>query len=73
MGADDLMRDYATFPRRCSPRRRAGAQVVFSGEGDEVFAGYGRYRASRLERWAKGMIAPDLAVGPVAVSRALAA
>jgi asparagine synthase (glutamine-hydrolysing) len=58
--ADDLMRDYANLPTALLAET-AGRElkVVFSGEGgDEVFAGYGRYRASALERWVKGMLAP---------------
>jgi asparagine synthase (glutamine-hydrolysing) len=58
--ADELMRDYANLPTALL-ENTAGSElkVVFTGEGgDEVFAGYGRYRASRLERWVKGMIAP---------------
>ncbi|MCS6786847.1 MAG: asparagine synthase (glutamine-hydrolyzing) [Thiobacillaceae bacterium] len=45
--ADDLTADYANLPVSLLAER-AGAElkVVFSGEGgDEVFAGYGRYRA----------------------------
>ncbi|MFZ0131802.1 MAG: asparagine synthase C-terminal domain-containing protein, partial [Desulfobacterales bacterium] len=58
--ADDLMRDYASLPTALLARA-AGQElkVVFSGEGgDEVFAGYGRYRSSAPERWIKGILAP---------------
>ncbi len=58
--ADDLMRDNANLPTNLLAHA-AGQEVkvVFSGEGgDEVFAGYGRYRTSRLERWLKATIAP---------------
>jgi asparagine synthase (glutamine-hydrolysing) len=58
--ADELMRDYANLPTALLAQA-AGYElkVVFSGEGgDEVFAGYGRYRSSRLERWFKNLIAP---------------
>lgn len=54
--ADDLMRDYANMPTSILAER-AGAElkVVFSGEGgDEVFAGYRRYRPSieqKLKNW----------------------
>lgn len=50
--ADDLTADYANLPVSLLAER-AGAEikVVFSGEGgDEVFAGYGRYRANFLKR-----------------------
>ncbi len=58
--ADDLMRDYANMPT-CLLAASAARElkVVFSGEGgDEVFAGYGRYRAPWLERFAKSLLAP---------------
>lgn len=50
--ADDLMRDYACLPT-LALAEAAGRElkVVFSGEGgDEVFAGYGRYRPAWTER-----------------------
>jgi len=49
---DDLSADYANLPVSLLAER-AGAElkVVFSGEGgDEVFAGYGRYRPLWLKR-----------------------
>jgi asparagine synthase (glutamine-hydrolysing) len=58
--ADDLMRDYANLPT-CLLAASAARElkVVFSGEGgDEVFAGYGRYRAPWLERFTKSLLAP---------------
>lgn len=58
--ADDLMRDNANLPTSLLAQA-AGEElkVVFSGEGgDEVFAGYGRYRASPVERLFKGLLAP---------------
>lgn len=58
--ADDLMRDYASLPTSILAER-AGKQlkVVFTGEGgDEVFAGYGRYRAGPLARFFKNLRAP---------------
>jgi asparagine synthase (glutamine-hydrolysing) len=58
--ADELMRDYASLPTALLAEV-AGRElkVVFSGEGgDEAFAGYRRYRTSRLERWIKGLTAP---------------
>jgi len=58
--ADDLMRDYASLPTALLARRASQElRVVFSGEGgDEVFAGYGRYRESGLQCWFKNLIAP---------------
>ncbi|MBS0543619.1 MAG: asparagine synthase (glutamine-hydrolyzing) [Proteobacteria bacterium] len=58
--ADDLMRDYANIPTSLLARHAASElKVVFSGEGgDEVFAGYGRFRGSATERWAKGLLHP---------------
>lgn len=57
---DDLMRDYACLPTSfLAERAAAELKVVFTGEGgDEVFAGYGRYRQSGLERLLKNCIAP---------------
>lgn len=58
--ADDLMRDFANLPTSLLAEE-AGAElkVVFSGEGgDEAFAGYGRYRAGRLERFFKDLLQP---------------
>lgn len=50
--ADDLTADYANLPVSLLAER-AGEElkVVFSGEGgDEVFAGYGRYRVNLFKR-----------------------
>jgi asparagine synthase (glutamine-hydrolysing) len=58
--ADELMRDYACLPTSILAET-AGAtlKVVFSGEGgDEVFAGYRRYRPSLAERWFKALRHP---------------
>lgn len=58
--ADELMRDYASLPTSILAEA-AGAElkVVFSGEGgDEVFAGYRRYRPTLAERWFKGLLRP---------------
>ncbi len=58
--ADELMRDYASLPTSLLAET-AGTQlkVVFSGEGgDEVFAGYRRYRPTPAERWIKSMFHP---------------
>ncbi len=58
--ADDLMRDYACLPTSILSQQAARSlKVIFSGEGgDEVFAGYGRYRKTALERRLKTLIAP---------------
>lgn len=58
--ADELMGDYANLPLSALAER-AGSElkVVFSGEGgDEVFAGYGRYRPHPLKKWLARMRAP---------------
>ena len=58
--ADELMRDNANLPTALLAQAASEElKVVFSGEGgDEVFAGYGRYHSSLLERWFKGLLAP---------------
>ena len=58
--ADELMRDYASLPTALLAEAAGkDLKVVFSGEGgDEVFAGYGRYRQSKLESWVKGIASP---------------
>ena len=58
--ADELMRDNANLPTSLLAQAAGeDLKVVFSGEGgDEVFAGYGRYRGSRWERLLKGWLAP---------------
>lgn len=58
--ADDLMRDYANMPTALlSAAAGRELKVVFSGEGgDEVFAGYGRYRSSQSERYVKNLFSP---------------
>jgi asparagine synthase (glutamine-hydrolysing) len=50
--ADDLMYDAASLPTLLLAQRAAqDLKVVFTGEGgDEVFAGYGRYRRNRLQQ-----------------------
>ncbi len=58
--ADDLTGDYACLPTSLLAER-AGQElkVVFSGEGgDEVFAGYGRYRMSFMKRWLAALRRP---------------
>ncbi len=58
--ADDLTADYANLPVSLLAER-AGRElkVIFSGEGgDEVFAGYGRYRAPLLKRWLRELRYP---------------
>jgi asparagine synthase (glutamine-hydrolysing) len=58
--ADELMRDYACLPTSILAEAAQGElKVVFSGEGgDEVFAGYRRYRPTLAERWIKGLLRP---------------
>lgn len=58
--ADELMRDYANLPTSIlAERAAADLKVVFSGEGgDEVFAGYRRYRPTLAERWVKSVLRP---------------
>ncbi len=58
--ADELMGDYANLPVSLLAQRAAqDLKVVFSGEGgDEVFAGYARYRAPALKRWLKQLRYP---------------
>jgi len=58
--ADELMRDYANLPTSILAQTAAhDLKVVFSGEGgDEVLAGYRRYRPSPPERWLKGRLHP---------------
>lgn len=49
---DDPVCDYATLPtfKLAAVARDTGLKVILSGEGgDEIFAGYGRYR--RASRW----------------------
>jgi asparagine synthase (glutamine-hydrolysing) len=58
--ADELMRDYAQLPTMyLAEQASRELKVVLTGEGgDEVFAGYGRYRGG-IESWMKGLLAPD--------------
>jgi asparagine synthase (glutamine-hydrolysing) len=53
---DDPAADYAIIPTWFLARRaRADVKVVLSGEGgDEMFAGYGRYRRAILPWWRGG-------------------
>ena len=57
---DELMRDYAVLPTSMlAERTRQSLKVVFTGEGgDEVFAGYARYRKLAIQRWAANLVAP---------------
>ena len=57
---DELMFDTASLPTSIlSEHASADVKMVFTGEGgDEVFAGYGRYRRTRLQRLLKTAIAP---------------
>ena len=53
---DDPAADYAIIPTWFLARRaRADVKVVLSGEGgDEIFAGYGRYRSAMRPWWQGG-------------------
>ena len=54
---DDPCADYATLPtfKLAARAREAGIKVVLSGEGgDEMFAGYGRYRSALRPFWRGG-------------------
>src|SRR5262245_28786472 len=54
---DDPAADYAIVPtwRLARAAREAGLKVVLSGEGgDEMFAGYGRYRSAMRPWWLGG-------------------
>jgi asparagine synthase (glutamine-hydrolysing) len=55
---DDPAADYAAIPSWFLARRaREGVKVVLSGEGgDEVFAGYGRYRSAARPWWLGGRV-----------------
>jgi asparagine synthase (glutamine-hydrolysing) len=57
---DDPTADYAILPTYKLARvaRESGLKVILSGEGgDELFAGYGRYRAVMRPWWAGGKLA----------------
>jgi asparagine synthase (glutamine-hydrolysing) len=58
--ADELMLDNAALPTSLLAERASrDLKVVFTGEGgDEVFAGYGRYRRTGIQRFFAGLIAP---------------
>jgi len=57
---DDLMGDLACLPTlELAQAASRSHKVVFSGEGgDEVFAGYGRYRPVPLRRWIQALQQP---------------
>jgi asparagine synthase (glutamine-hydrolysing) len=57
---DDPTADYAILPtyKLARTARESGLKVILSGEGgDELFAGYGRYRALMRPWWAGGKLA----------------
>ena len=56
---DDPTADYAVLPtyKLARAAREAGLKVILCGEGgDELFGGYGRYRAVRRPWWAGGRL-----------------
>ena len=55
---DDPAADYAIIPTWFLARRaRADVKVILSGEGgDEIFAGYGRYRSAMRPWWQGGRV-----------------
>ncbi|HLI22410.1 MAG TPA: asparagine synthase (glutamine-hydrolyzing) [Stellaceae bacterium] len=56
---DDPAADYAILPtyKLAATARAAGIKVILSGEGgDELFAGYGRYRSVARPWWAGGKL-----------------
>lgn len=56
---DDPAADYAILPtyKLARTAREAGLKVILSGEGgDELFAGYGRYRSVMRPWWAGGRL-----------------
>jgi asparagine synthase (glutamine-hydrolysing) len=55
---DDPAADYATIPTWfLAQRARQDVKVVLSGEGgDEIFAGYGRYRSAMRPWWLGGKV-----------------
>jgi asparagine synthase (glutamine-hydrolysing) len=57
---DDLLYDYACLPTTFLAEEAAqGLKVVLTGEGgDEVFAGYSRYRRPPWQRWVQNLAAP---------------
>src|SRR5205085_1367288 len=58
---DDPTADYAILPtyKLAAEARAAGLKVILSGEGgDELFAGYGRYRSVLRPWWAGGRAPP---------------
>ncbi len=57
---DDLMGDAACLPTlELAQAASRSHKVVFSGEGgDEVFAGYGRYRPVPVQRWLRALLKP---------------
>jgi len=58
--ADELMQDYANLPTlQLAEAAGRELKVVFTGEGgDEVFAGYARYRSSPIERLVRNWLNP---------------
>lgn len=61
--SDELMGDFAALPTLLLAEAAASShKVVLTGEGgDEVFAGYGRYRMPKLQRWLHSIRSPGTA------------
>jgi asparagine synthase (glutamine-hydrolysing) len=59
VSVDDPTADYAILPtyKLAAAARQQGLKVVLTGEGgDELFAGYGRYRSAMRPWWAGGRL-----------------
>ncbi|MBI1200438.1 MAG: asparagine synthase (glutamine-hydrolyzing) [Phenylobacterium sp.] len=68
---DDPTADYATLPTyKLAEAAKGTLTVVLTGEGgDELFAGYGRYRRALRPRWLGGRPAEPRAADPAVLAR----
>lgn len=68
---DDPTADYATLPTyKLGEAAKGTLTVVLTGEGgDELFAGYGRYRRALRPSWLGGRPAEPRGAGPVELAR----